>query len=149
MANIDFFEHIGDKKIRYVVIAAQENGKWLYVRPHARTTWEIPSGHVEPGETPREAAQRTLYEETGTTSSQMQRVCVYSATDILKYGLAQSYGVLYYACVQERGPLPESEIEEVRTMDRMPPLTQQSHPLIQPYLQARVDLFLQMRYGAK
>lgn len=150
MAKIDFFEHIGGKKIRYVVVAAQENGKWLYVRQRARRTWEIPGGHVEPGETPRQAANRELYEETGVTKSQMQRVCVYSAAgqDIVKDGLVQSYGVLYYACVQERGPLPQSEIAEVRQVEQMPPLTQLTYPLIQPFLQKRTELFLQMRYGA-
>ena len=30
-----------------------------------RDTWESPGGHIDEGETPLEAAERELYEETG------------------------------------------------------------------------------------
>ena len=33
---VDFFEHIGDKKISCTVAAAQENGQWLFARHRAQ-----------------------------------------------------------------------------------------------------------------
>ena len=39
-------------------------GRVLFVE-HPERGWEIPGGHVEPGETPDEAMLRELYEETG------------------------------------------------------------------------------------
>lgn len=38
--------------------------KWLWVRKQ-NAPWTLPGGKVEPGETPLEAAQRELLEETG------------------------------------------------------------------------------------
>ena len=55
-------------KLKYSVIAAQYRGKWIFCRHKARTTWEIPGGHIEPGETSDQAAFRELWEETGLTA---------------------------------------------------------------------------------
>ena len=37
------------------------------IRPHGRNTTALPKGHVDPGETPQEAATREVLEETGLT----------------------------------------------------------------------------------
>jgi len=41
-----------------------EGGKVLFVE-HPQRGWEIPGGHIEPGESPDEAMLRELHEETG------------------------------------------------------------------------------------
>ena len=51
------------------VVAVTEDGRLLLVRQFrpavGRMTLELPSGHVEPGETPEQAARKELLEETG------------------------------------------------------------------------------------
>jgi mutator protein MutT len=52
-----------------VVVAITEQGQILLVRQFrvaaATVTLELPAGHVDPGETPEQAARRELLEETG------------------------------------------------------------------------------------
>jgi diadenosine hexaphosphate hydrolase (ATP-forming) len=38
----------------------------------AKDRWTIPKGHIEPGETPKQTAQREVGEETGLTNVKMQ-----------------------------------------------------------------------------
>lgn len=35
------------------------------IRPHGRSLWALPKGHVDPGETPEQTAAREVWEETG------------------------------------------------------------------------------------
>ena len=44
-------EQIPAEKLAFSVIAARYRGKWVFCRHKKRTTWEIPGGHREAGET--------------------------------------------------------------------------------------------------
>ena len=50
---------------KYAVIIAKHEGKLLWCRDKDRDTWEVPGGHIEPGETEKSAALREVLEETG------------------------------------------------------------------------------------
>ena len=41
------------------------------IRPHGRSLWALPKGHVDPGETPEQTAMREVHEETGLTVTRM------------------------------------------------------------------------------
>ncbi|MBM3210351.1 NUDIX hydrolase [Candidatus Saccharibacteria bacterium] len=44
-----------------------DDGKLLIVKAHYKAHWSLPSGVIDPGETPLEAAIREAYEEVGLT----------------------------------------------------------------------------------
>ncbi len=94
-----------------VVCVARYNGKWVFCKHKERDTWEIPGGHIEPGEDWTQAATRELFEETGATQVELEQVSMYSIS---------TYGLLCYAEIKEFEPLPESEIELVALFDDLP-----------------------------
>lgn len=101
---------------KYVVICASYRGQWLLSRHRQRDTWETQGGHIEPGETPMQAAVRELYEESGVRDAQVIPVCDYHGyTDA-----RASNGVVFLAVVHALGELPESEMAEVRLFDALP-----------------------------
>ena len=58
-------------------IIAMHKGKWVFCKHKHRTTWEHPSGWIESGETPLEAAKRELFEETGSIKFDIEPLCDY------------------------------------------------------------------------
>ena len=53
-------ESIDEGKLTYVVIGTREGDNWIFVRHRDRISWEMPAGHIEPGETADQAAVREL-----------------------------------------------------------------------------------------
>lgn len=120
---------------KYAVIIARREGKLLWCRHQARTTWEIPGGHIEPGETALEAAARELHEETGATDYTLSPVCWYSA--YRDGDVPHSLGLLCVADVTAMEPELHSEIAEVRPFNHIPDSL--TYPEIQPFLLAEAS----------
>lgn len=139
MTRVTFFDHdyVPPAGLTYSVIAANHGGKWVFVRHRGRTTWEIPGGHIEQGETPDDAAVRELAEETGARDFSI--VCV--ATYAVEKDGETGYGRLFYAAVGDMGPVNDTcEIEEVILSANLPSML--TYPDIQPHLHRRVVEYL-------
>lgn len=130
--------------LTYSVVSAKFEGKWVFVRHHLRSTFEIAGGHIEKGETSHEAAGRELMEETGALAFSIECIATYSVT---KDG-ATGWGRLYIAWITEIGPVPDiSEIAEVIFSDHLP--ENNTHPDIQPFLFGKTLEYLKSRgHGA-
>jgi 8-oxo-dGTP diphosphatase len=140
MTKVEFSDplYVPDSKLTYSVISARFEDKWIFVRHHKRSTWEIAGGHIEAGETSYEAAGRELMEETGAIRFDLECIATYSVTIDGETG----WGRLYIAKVFEIGPIPDiSEIAEIKLADELPP--ENTHPLIQPKLFQRTLDFLE------
>ena len=134
---------IEDSELIYAVIAARYQDKWILCRHRERTTWEIPGGHREAGETIEATARRELFEETGATMAEIQRVTDYG---VIRDDVA-TYGTLFFAKVTELGPLdPAFEIEEIALFDILP--ENLTYPEIQPRLHLEVQLWINFQSGA-
>lgn len=100
----------------YVVVAANYNGSWVWVRKKGALEWEMPTGHVEINESPEEAARREFWEESGAVEFKLYPVCDFS----IEQGERKSYNRLFYAQVTKFGELPEYEMEEVSFRKMLP-----------------------------
>ena len=123
-----FFTGFEPESLQFAVIAAQFEGKWIYVRHRERDTFEIPGGHIEPGETSFEAAVRELEEETGAFD--------FTLYPLKKYAVerdgATTYGELFFADVTKLDEMQDYEMAE-RVLCEKPP-ERQTYPEIQPML---------------
>lgn len=134
MATFTERNQISDQDIHYVVIVARENNQWLFVKHRERTTWELPGGKREHDESLLQAAKRELYEETGTQGYLLQEVCAYK-----RFDQDNDWGLLWFAEVTKRGPLPQSEITEVHPATNCPgEWTHEAHPELLKYVEKAI-----------
>jgi 8-oxo-dGTP diphosphatase len=118
------------KEYKYVVVCTRYQGQWLLSRHKKRDTWETQGGHIEQGETPLDAAQRELYEESGVSDAEIIPVCDYYGYD----DKGHSNGVVFLAKVHSLGTLPESEMERVQAFAQLP--ENLTYPSVTPVLMA-------------
>ena len=57
MLEVNFYEQVDDSLLKFAVIIARTNGKWVFCKHKQRDTYELPGGHREPGESILEAAK--------------------------------------------------------------------------------------------
>lgn len=134
-------DQIEDGRIYYVTAVARFQGKWVFARHHQRSSWDMPGGRREEGETSLEAMKRELWEETGAWKAEIHEICAYLVDENEKCGM------LYFADIQELGPLPqEFEMAELQLLDTLP--EQQTYPHIYPALFLKIQGWLNTRSGA-
>ena len=128
---VEFPEIAEDSKLKYAVILAKYNGKYVFVKHRERDTLELPGGHREPGENIAQTAARELYEETGSVKYSLRQMFPYKVNN---------YGMLFYAEIAEFGELPQSEIERVILLDEPPrELSEWTYPDVHPKLLQKIE----------
>ena len=50
MEVMNFYDEVDDKLLRFSVIIAKTEDKYVFCKHKDRNTWEVPGGHREPGE---------------------------------------------------------------------------------------------------
>lgn len=136
--NVKFYDSIADEKLKFAVIIAKSDGKWVFCKHKERDTFEIPGGHREENEAILETAERELKEETGALDFTIEPVCVYSVIGKNRVNDTgeETFGMLYYADIKSFGKL-NSEMEKIILLDNLP--IQWTYPLIQPLLIAEFE----------
>ena len=112
---------------RFADIIATYNGKWVFCKHKERDTWETQGGHIDEGEAPLDAAKRELYEETGTTSFDIEPLCDYLVEGDLRGVEISACGQVYFAKIHAFGDIPHgSEMEKICITDAIP--KEQTYP---------------------
>lgn len=127
---VRFYETVEDALVKFAVILARADGKWVFCKHRERTALEIPGGHREAGETVEQTAARELREETGAREFTLRPVCIYS---VIREGAEESFGGLYTAEITSFEEELHSEIEKILLLDE-PPEDNWTYPEIQPKL---------------
>ncbi len=131
---VRFYDSVDDALLKFAVILAKAEGKWVFCKHKERDTYEIPGGHREPGEAITDTAVRELQEETGAKDFAIKPVCAYSVTGKNRVNDTgeEMYGMLYYADISGFDQELHSEMEKVCLFDELPEAL--TYPEIQPKL---------------
>ncbi|MBQ2796042.1 MAG: NUDIX domain-containing protein [Oscillospiraceae bacterium] len=131
---VKFYESIDDDSLKFAVIIAKHDKKWVFCKHKERNTYEIPGGHRESGETIEETAKRELYEETGAIEYSFKPVCIYSVTGKNRVNETgkETFGKLFYADISKFEHELHSEIEKIEFFENLP--KKWTYPDIQPFL---------------
>lgn len=135
---VKFYNEINNEDLKFAVIMARYNGKWIFCKHKKRETYEIPGGHREANENIVDAAKRELQEETGAIDFNIEPITVYSVTrkNSVNSNENETFGMLFYAEVYSLNSTLENEIEQIDFFNKMP--INLTYPEIQPYLYNKV-----------
>ncbi len=131
---VEFYNNVNDDLLKFAVIIAKTNGKWIFCKHKERDTYEVPGGHREENESIIETAKRELREETGAVDFTITPICAYSVkgkTQVNESASDMSYGMLYYADIFSFEEI-HSEIESILITEDL--VDNWTYPLIQPKL---------------
>ena len=117
MTQVRFYDAVDDFLLKFAVIITKSSEKWVLCKHKERTTYEVPGGHREEGESIEETARRELYEETGALEYTIVPVRIYS---VQKDSGQETFGMLYYAEVASFEEELHSEIEKVVLTEELP-----------------------------
>lgn len=134
MIEVKFYDKVDDSLLRFAVIIAKTDGKWVFCKHKDRDTFEVPGGHREAGEDILETAIRELKEETGAVVFDIKPICVYSVkgkTRVNENLDDETFGMLYIADIIDFEEI-HSEIEKILITDKL--VENWTYPLIQPKL---------------
>lgn len=134
MVEVNFYDKVDDSLLKFAVIIARTDGKWVFCKHRERDTFEVPGGHRESGETILGTAKRELQEETGAVSFDIKPICVYSVKGKTRVNESideETFGMLYYADVFSFEEL-HSEIEKIMITDTL--VENWTYPMICPRL---------------
>jgi len=130
MVEVNFFDTVPDELLKFAVIIAKTQGKWVFCRHKERDTYEVPGGHRELGETILDTAKRELREESGAVEFDIKPVCAYSVkgkTKVNERDEDESFGMLFVADIFSFEEL-HCEIEEILISDAL--VDNWTYPLI-------------------
>ena len=134
MVEVKFYDSIDDSLLKFAVIIAQANGKWIFCKHRERDTYEVPGGHRESGEDILTTAKRELMEETGAIDFTIKPICVYSVkgkTRVNENADEETFGMLFFGEVFSFQEI-HSEIEKILITDKF--VENWTYPEIQPKL---------------
>ena len=135
MIEVNFYEEVADDLLKFAVIIAKTEGKWVFCKHKERETYEVPGGHREEGEAILETAKRELREETGAVEFDIKPICVYAVkgkTKVNKEDGDESFGMLFFADIFSFEKKLHNEIEKIIITDKL--IENWTYPEIQPKL---------------
>lgn len=135
MIEVKFYTEIEDAKLKFAVIIAKTQGKWVFCKHKERNTYEVPGGHREMGENILDTAKRELREETGAIDFDLTQICVYSVigkTRVNNDENEENFGMLYFADIKSFEDELNSEMEKILITEQLP--DEWTYPQIQPKL---------------
>lgn len=137
MTEVKFYDAVDDSLLKFAVIIARSDGRWVFCKHKERDTYEVPGGHREAGESILDTARRELYEETGALEYEIREVCVYSVTSPDNFDGQETFGMLFIAEIRRFEGVLHSEIERIMLTETLP--ERWTYPLIQPKLLGHIQ----------
>lgn len=134
MIEVKFYDDIDDALLKFAVVIAKTDGRWIFCKHKERDTYEVPGGHREVGENIIDTAKRELREETGAIDFDIKPVCVYSVkgkTRVNEDINDETFGMLFVADVFSFEEI-HSEIEKIIICENL--VDDWTYPFIQPKL---------------